>query len=488
MRHLFSASRVAALSITAAGCVTAAGCGSPADDVDGPSGPVRVADTTRPAAADAGPDAAPLSARPAVPGSPVMVTAETGWPTFRGPNRTGLAPSAAPPLEWGDDENILWRTDLPGRGYSSPVVSAGRVFLTAADEGTGAQFLMAFDAAGGDELWRAEVARGALPKDGMHPESTHATATPVVVGDAVFCTFLHDGKVWASAYSTGGERLWGEVDCGAFLPVFGYAASPIAHGSTVVISTDNRGPGSLIALDQQTGGEVWRTAREAQISFNTPLLATLNGRDTLVVAGNGAMDGYDAGTGDPLWSVPGLTQTISGSAVCGKVTTPGGERDIVIASGGYPGQETLAVFPPGGEDDPGDATVAWRERIKAYVPSPLLTGDLLFLIHDDGKTWCLEAGTGRTLWRARLPSTKYRASPVLIGGGDEEPGRVLICGSNGHCVTFAAGPDGYEVLAEHDLGEELYASPAVVGSRLYLRSATGSGASRQDRLYCVGTE
>ncbi|MEM9704002.1 MAG: PQQ-binding-like beta-propeller repeat protein, partial [Planctomycetota bacterium] len=363
------------------------GCGPGGQPVQ----PVAAADTGGPVEPSPGTENdAALS--PLDPSEPTTPTAEIGWPQFRGPNRNGLALGSNPPNEWGPNKNVIWQADVPGRGYSSPVVDGNRVFLTTADEEAETQSLLAFDLDTGEALWQRETASGRLPRNGMHPESTHASTTPAVGGGAVFVTNLHDGAVWVSAWSVEGDKLWGEVKLGAFRPTFGYAASPVLYGPAVIVSGDNAGPGFLVALDRETGEVRWRTPRDAQISFNTPLLATLNGQDTLIVAGNNKLDGYDPADGSLLWSVPGLTQTVSGSAVAGTVVVNGEERTVALASGGYPGSETLAVFPPAAGESA--ATVAWRNDEKAYVPSPLLVNGLAFLTHDDGRTWCYDAATG----------------------------------------------------------------------------------------------
>ncbi|NNJ24263.1 Outer membrane protein assembly factor BamB [Planctomycetes bacterium LzC2] len=429
-------------------------------------------------------EGASIALAPLDPAAPVVPTAENGWPQFRGPNRNGVALGTNPPTEWRADKNVMWATDVPGRGNSSPVVDDGRIFLTTADEAANTQSLLAYDLATGDPLWQKQTAAGRLPKGGMHRESSHAATTPAVGGGAVFVTNLHDDAVWASAWSVEGEKLWGEVKLGAFRPQFGYAASPVLYGSVVIVSADNVGPGFLVALDRESGDVRWRTPRDAQISFNTPLLATLNGRDTLIVAGNDKLDAYDPTDGSLMWSVPGLTATVSGSAVAGVVDVGGESRSIVIASGGYPGSETLAVFPPAaGETEP---TVAWRDEGKAYVPSPLLVDGLAFVTHDDGRTWCFDAATGEIAWRTRLSKPQFRPSAVAVGTGDDL--RVLQPSTPGITTVYRVTSRGFEKLAENQLGDECYASPAVIGDTLLIRSASGYGANRQDRLYRIAAD
>ena len=455
------------------------GCGPAGEPVTS----VSVEETGGPLApaADA---AVEVAARPFDPAAPVVPTKEIGWPQFRGPNRVGIAVGANPPTEWSETKNVRWVADVPGRGNSSPVVDGGRVFLTSADEDSEAQYLLAYDLGTGEELWKREVASGSLPLRQMHNEGTHASTTPAVGDGAVYVSHLHDGALWASAWSVDGEKLWGEERVGDFKMKHGYGASPVLYGSVVIVAGDNLGPGYLVALDRETGKVRWRTPRGAQDTYGTPLIATFYGQDTLVMAGNDAIDAYDPADGSPLWSVEGVTETVAGSPSAGLATVDGEERPVVIASGGYPGSETLVVFPPkAGEKD---ATVAWRNRDKAYVPTPLILDGYVYMTGDNGRTWCYDAGTGEVQWKARIPKPLFRASPVAVGSGDDV--RVLQTSVKGVTTVYRATPDGFEKLAENPLGEECYASPAVVGDTLLIRSASGGRADRQDRLYCIAAE
>ncbi|MFH5802448.1 PQQ-binding-like beta-propeller repeat protein [Alienimonas sp. DA493] len=461
------------------GLAACAGCGPGGEPVE----PVTVDETG--GRIEAVSDAA---AGPAVaafdPAAPAVPTPEIGWPQFRGPNRTGVGVGTNPPTEWGEEKNVRWAVDVPGRGNSSPVVDGGRVFLTAADEETQTQLLLAYDLASGEQLWRREVASGSLPLRQMHNEGTHASTTPAVADGVVYVSHLHDGALWASAWTVDGEKLWGEERVGNFEMKHGYGASPVLYGSAVIVAGDNLGPGYLVALDRETGQVRWRTPREPQDTYGTPLIASLNGQDTLVMAGNDALDAYDPADGSPLWSVAGVTETVAGSPTCGLALVDGAPRPVVLASGGYPGSETLAVFPPrAGETEP---TVAWRNRDKAYVPSPLIFDGYVYMTGDDGRTWCYDAGTGETLWKTRISKPLFRASPVAVGTGEDV--RVLQTSVAGVTTVYRATSEGFEKLAENQLGEECYASPAVVGDALLIRSASGRGADRQDRLYCIAAD
>ena len=403
---------------------------------------------------------------------PVPADDAHGWPLWRGPNRNGVAPGADPPVVWSAERNVVWRTPVPGRGHSSPCVSDGRIYLTTADGAAGTQSVLAFDADTGEPLWDRRVSRGGLPTSGVHAESSHASATPAHDGERVIVAFLHDGRVWASAHTPDGERAWGEVDVGPFVPQFGYSPSPTLFGPLAIVAGDSEGVAWLAALDRATGTVRWRVDRGGTAGHSAPLCVNVGGRDLIVLAGQRRLAAYDPADGSLVWEEPGLARTVAGTAVHG-VASDG--TPVLVASGGYPEQETLAVTTDGDT-----ARVLWRNDLKAYVPSPLLADGLLYLVADDGRTRCLDALTGDQRWQARLRGSRFRPSPVWAAG------RVYVTSNDGRTTVFTATGDLFEPLAENPLGDECYASPAVVGDRLYFRVAEGSGGDRRETLVCVG--
>ncbi|QDT39578.1 outer membrane protein assembly factor BamB family protein [Stratiformator vulcanicus] len=411
----------------------------------------------------------PYMLSPAKPGVEIEPDAKHGWPQWRGPNRNGVAPNVSPPLEWSADNNVIWSSKVPGRGHSSPTVYGGQVYLATADEQAQAQSLLAFDAETGEPTWSAVVSKGGFPPDNrMHPESSFASSTPATDGERVYISFLHDAAIFVSAFSLSGEPVWGEVDAGPFDSRFGYAPSPVLYGPYVIITGDHSGGGFIAALDRATGEVVWRTARPEASSYATPLIVTMAGRAQAIIGGADRIASFDPASGDELWSIDGTTEAVAGTAVYAE--------GLAIASGGYPGSETLAVS-VGDTPKP-----AWRERSKAYVPSLLAKDDLLFLVSDKGQTWCFDVATGEEQWKTRLRGSLFRASPVWADG------HVLATNHEGLTHVFKATGSGFESVTENQLGEEMYSSITVVGDRLYLRVADGRGPQRQETLYCVGGE
>ncbi|QDT66595.1 outer membrane protein assembly factor BamB family protein [Calycomorphotria hydatis] len=410
---------------------------------------------------------APSAGTTPVEGKLLTPNEETGWPTWRGPNRNGVAPGVNPPLKWSARENILWSAQLPGRGHGSPCIYDGKVIVATADEINQQQGLFAYDADNGKVLWRVEVSRGGFPgQREMHHESTHASCTPACDGELVFVAFLHHNSVQVSAYTLDGKKAWGEVNVGSFRSKFGYAPSPSLYGPYVVIAADHQGGGYLAALDRKTGEIKWRRRRPAVSSYASPLIANVAGKDQLLMAGCDQIASFDPATGDPTWSVSGTSSACTGTVVY--------EDGLVASSGGFPDRETMVVSADGSRD------VLWRKSVKAYVPSMLLHDGLLYLVSDDGRSLCIDAKTGEEKWRTRLQGKLFRASPVWVDD------HVLISNNEGLTYVFKATGDSYQQVAANKLGTETYASPAIVGDRIYLRVASGSGGNRQETLYCVG--
>jgi hypothetical protein len=356
---------------------------------------------------------------------------------------------------------------VPGRGHGSPCVYGGRIFLPTADEQAETQSILCYNAEDGTLLWQQDAGRGGFPgKGGMHRESSHASATPACDGERVFAAFLRDGAVHVSAWSLEGEPLW-DVEAGPFQPKFGYAPSPSFYGPYVIVAGDHMGGGFLAAIDRESGEIVWRVTRPARSTYSSPLIIEAEGRPHVFMAGADRVACYDPATGALNWQVDGTTEAVAGTPVFGS--------SLIFASGGYPGSETIAVRPrPGSPPE-----IAWQVRPHAYVPSLLWANGLLFVIDDDGAAYCLDAASGETRWRERLRGRLFRGSPVWVDG------HVLVTNVEGLTYVFEATGEGFRPVAENQLGDECYASAAVVGDRLFYRVADLSGG-RRERLVCIG--
>lgn len=393
--------------------------------------------------------------------TPTPEFAPEDWPWWRGPERNGHSQSESAPLTWSESENIIWKTAVPGRGHSSPTVVGDRIFLATADETAQTQSLLAFDRATGDSLWETQLSQGGFPTS-MHQNSTHANGTVACDGERLFIALLHHDQIHVYAVSLEGERLW-DVTAGGFASTYGYAPSPLVYKSVVIIAADNRGGGYLAAIDRETGDLIWRKQRPVETSFSSPVVATVGGRDLLVISGCDLVAAYDPASGDEVWTCQGTTSATCGTAVWD------GER--FFASGGYPGAQTISVDAASGQE-------VWSTAQKCYEQSMLVHDGLLFAVTNNG-TFCWNSATGAEQWRGRTGG-RFSASPVLAGGN------IYAVNEAGTCFVFKADGAAFELVAENELGSEAFATPTICGGRIYMRVAERVRGQRQEVLYCIG--
>jgi len=390
--------------------------------------------------------------------------AETDWPQWRGPRGDGTAADQNLPLRWDATTNVAWQADVPGRGHASPIILGTSVYLASAILEQQRQVVIAYDRATGERRWQAVVHEGAFPDPAViHQKGSHANGTLASDGDRIFAAFFNDGKIMATALDADGKRLW-QQEVGAFSSKFGYAPSPLIYQSTVIISADNWGGGYIAALHRETGDVIWRKKRPAVSTYSSPLLATIDGRDQLVISGCDQLASYDPATGQELWSCKAIAE-----ATCGTPVTDGA---VIFASGGYPDRQTIAV------KGDGSGQTVWSNNTKVYEPSLVVGGEHLFAVSDEGIAWCWSAKTGKVLWKQRLGGS-FSASPVVCQG------KIYVPNLSGETVVFAASGDAYHELARNTLGSDSYASPAVSGGDLLLRVGFGAGSERQERLVCI---
>lgn len=392
--------------------------------------------------------------------------AESGdWPWWRGPNRDNTAPGETIPDEWSDAKNVVWKTPVSGRGHASPCVVEDRVVLATADEDEKVQSVIGFDRATGRQLWKTELHRGGFdPK--AHRKNTQASSTVASDGERLFASFLNDGDVILTALDFAGEQLWRTTVEEGFESYYGYSASPAIHGNYVIVAADHQGGGCLAAIDRRTGEVAWKTNRPAFTNYASPIVLTIDGNEHLPIAGADRVMSYDPATGRESWSVAGTTK-----ACVGTVVQAG---NLLFASGGYPGKETLCVRV-------GDSSeVVWRHGVKAYVPSMLVHDGAAYLVTDNGILYCWDAETGAERWRERLPGGDVSASPILVGG------HVHVTNEKGTTWVFQPDAARFRLVAKNQLGDEAFATPAVCGGRMYLRVADSSSGARQETLYCIG--
>ena len=383
------------------------------------------------------------------------------WPMWRGASADGVARGPVVLTRWSDSENVVWKRKIPGRGHSSPIIVNDRIFLETADEQEKTQSVVCLDRESGDELWRKTLFTGNFEQE-MHRENTQASSTLACDGQSVFALFLNDRKIWATALDLDGKQVW-QSEVGSFAAKFGYSASPTLYKSLVLLAADHQQGGYVAALNRSDGAIVWRKSRPEKSSYASPRVVTLDGKDQLVICGCRQVTSYDPLTGDQLWSVEGTAESGVGLPV-----TSG---NLVIASGGWPEHETMAVK--------SDGTIAWRSKSHAYVPSLLAIDGHVYLVND-GIVRCFNATTGKETWQQRIGGGQFRTSPIHSGGN------IFVTDMSGKTTVFRANPDAYEVVAENTLGTEGFASPAVSNGDLFLRIADASNGPRQEWLYRIG--
>ena len=384
------------------------------------------------------------------------------WPGFRGPTGQGHSTARGLPVEWSETTNLRWKAPVPGRGWSSPVVADGRVWLTTAiDDGAASLRLLAYAVETGERLVDVEVFR--IPATASpNPKNSLASPTPVVDGDRVYVHFGADGT---AALTTAGERVWDRRF--PYVSQHGNGGSPVLRDGRLFLSIDGYDTAYVTALDAETGDELWRTPRRQPVSqaYSTPLLIDVDGRTQLFSIGAFRATAYDPATGDALWEV-------SYGDGFSNVPAPVYGHGLVYVATGFQVPSLLAVR-AGGRGDVTDTQTVWTlRRGVPLTPSPLLVGDHLYLVSDLGVGTCLDARTGEIRWQERLGGN-YSASPVYADG------RIYFQSEEGVTTVIAPG-ETFERLATNMLDGTTLASPAVAAGSIFIRT---------DRhLYRIGSE
>jgi outer membrane protein assembly factor BamB len=391
--------------------------------------------------------------------------ADGDWPYWRGPSSTGVARGDAP-LTWSATERIAWKAEIPGRGFSSPVVWGNRVFVTTAvpvGGGGGARALgehrflvICVDRQTGKQLWEHE-ARVATPHEGYHFQyGSFASISPVTDGSHLIAYF---GSRGLFAYTLDGKLVW-QKDLGQLrmYQTFGEGNWPLLAGSTLLIVFDHESESALIAFDKATGRELWRTPRQGNTNWSGPYVTTHNGRRQVIVSASREVVGYDLETGKRIWHARGLGQNTIPAPVAtdGLVTVMSGFRN--------PNLLTIRLGREGDLTDT-DAIVWQNQRGNSYTASPVLHDGKLYVLTDSGQLTCWDMKTGKAFYQQqRLPKAyNFKASPVAANG------KLYLASEEGDVIVVKMG-DTFEVLATNTIpGETFIATPAIVDGGIYLR-------------------
>lgn len=376
------------------------------------------------------------------------------WPQFRGPDGQGHSDVKTLPLQWGEgSENVKWKVPIDGLGWSSPVVAEGRLWITTVTEEGKSLRALCLDAATGQAIRDIEVFHRDAPGR-IHQKNSHASPTPIIDGDRVY---VHFGTYGTAALSKDGKVLWRQAL--KYEHVHGPGGSPALQGDSLVFSCDGASDPFVVALDRRTGAVRWKTPRGPsdyvkKFAFSTPLVIEVKGAPQVVSPGANAVTAYDP-AGRPIWSV----KYEKGYSV---IPRPVYGHGLLFLSTGFD-KATLLAIRPDGKGDVTDTHVAWRlDKGAPRTPSPLLVGDELYIVSDEGVASCIDAKTGKVHWYERLGGA-FSASPL------EAAGRIYFLNESG--VMTVVKPDKtFTVLAKSELKGRTFASPVPIEGALFLRT------------------
>lgn len=393
------------------------------------------------------------------------------WPCFRGPTRQGISSEKNVPLRWSQTSNIIWKTPVPGIGWSSPIVFDDRVFVTTAAE-NGASFrLLCLDKLTGKIIWDKQIHRQ-IPGHKQRFNS-YASSTPATDGRYVY-VLAFDGTLAAVSYD--GDVIWKYQEL-EYYSEHGLAVSPVLYRDLVIVPFDysSSGPDKrlgwqiswdkavIIAVNKNTGKVQWTGKRGlSRIAHVTPQILTENGRDQLISSAGNVVQGFDLDTGQRIWTAENSGEGVVPSVVLGE--------GLVFVTSGF-GDSMIRAIRTGGKGDVTQTHIVWEsDQDVSKIPSMLYVKPFLFFVTDTGVAKCLRAATGEEVWRNRL-QPKYSASPIWADG------RIYFLSEKG--VTTVIPDNGeFKVLAENDLNEKCIASPAVSNNQIFIRS--------ENNIYCIG--
>ena len=386
-----------------------------------------------------------------------FASAATDWPQFRGPDGNGHSPAKNLPLTWDTTKNVAWKTELPGKGWSSPALHKNRLYLTTAENADANLSLrvLCHDAATGKQLWSTEAI--ATPPVKHHSKNSQASPTVLADGDRLYVHFGHYGT---ACLDLAGKVVWKQSDL-QYSPVHGNGGSPILVGNALIFSCDGGSDPFVVALDKGSGKVLWKVKRETtakkNFSFTTPTLITVKGQQQLITPGSGVVCALDPKTGAELWRCRyGEGYSVIPKPVFG--------HGMIFLSSGYD-KPVLHAIRADGKGDVTDTHIAWKlEKGAPHTPSPLLVGNELYVVSDAGIASCLDAKTGTVHWSERAGGN-YSASPLFADG------KIWLQNETGIGVVLKPGKT-FEKLAENPLGEKTLASYAVTDGALFIRTET----------------
>jgi outer membrane protein assembly factor BamB len=392
------------------------------------------------------------------------------WTRFRGPNGTGISESKNIPVTWTETD-FKWRVKIPGESHSAPVAWGEHLFLQSAQANGTERMILCIRKSDGKEAWSKKVPMSTNPK---HKYNSFASSTAAVDADRVYASFADTEKFLVKAWDHAGKEVW-SVDLGPYLAQHGLGSSPLVFEDKLIVTNDQDGESFVVALDVKTGKQVWKCRRRntnQSTAYGTPTILERKGMPTQILTTSAVhgISGIDAKTGTMLWEAKVFDKrAVSSPVVVG---------DLVFGTcGSGGGGNFVAAVKLGGKGDVTSSHLAYTVKASApYVPTPVASGDRIYWVSDDGVASCVEASTGRIVWKERVtekPTDKYPwyGSPVLAHG------KIYAVSSKGEVAVLAAS-DEFKILARNPLGEGSHSSPCIDGDRIYFKTFT--------HLVCLG--
>jgi outer membrane protein assembly factor BamB len=417
------------------------------------------------------------------------------WPEWRGPNFNGTARTDAP-TTFDDTKNIKWKTEIQGRGFSTPVIWGDKIFLTTAiptgkaappapadtqsaepqrgrgGPGGGAGALVehkfdviCVDRKTGKIVWQ-KTARVATPHEGYHRAyGSFASNSPITDGKFVYASF---GSRGIFCYDLNGKLIW-EKDLGVKMKMrlqFGEGSAPAIDGERIILNFDQETDSFIVALDKRTGKELWRAARDEASSWSMPLIIEHAGRRQVILAATKKVRSYDVKTGKLIWECAGLGSNV--------IPVPIYHNGVIYVMSGHRDPKLMAIKLGKEGDLTGTDSVLWSQtRGISYTLSPVLHDNKLYVVTDSGQLSCFNTANGEPFYhQVRLPRPyNFKASPVATNG------KLYLASEEGNVIVVKLG-EKMEVIATNILADQVFiASPIIADGELFLRSQT--------HLYCI---
>lgn len=409
-------------------------------------------------------ESSPPSVSMIVPGGEAMKF----WSRWRGPSGQGIVEGKGYPDTWSGTENVIWKVEVPGRGHSSPIVWGDRIFLTTASPVGSTRSILCYSRSDGKLLWQTPLTQETAEK--LHMKNSYASATVSTDGKHVYAYFGNGGLV---AVDFDGKVLW-QVSFGEIDLYHGPGGTPLLYKDRLILLQEQRSwsrsdpssEGFIVAIDKETGKELWRVNRSPRPGWGTPIAVQVGDHVEILVSSSRRIDAIDPQTGEILWFCSGNTSEV--------IPTPVVGHGLIYCSSGRRGP-TIAVR-PGGTGDVTATHIAWKiPEDSPFVPSPLLLGDYIYTINDMlSVASCFNAMTGELIGQLKLgrPSREsFSASPISVGG------KIFFTNDEGETFVLNPAPD-FKLLHINSFGEQTLASPALVDGRWYYRT--------ENHLICIG--